>query len=67
MYDIEKESVESREVTVVDVKMPFISMVVFMVKLALASVPALIIVTFIFMVLGSLFGGFFNHRMGMFY
>ncbi|QRG81534.1 hypothetical protein [Vibrio diabolicus] len=52
-----------QEVTVVDVKMPFISMVVFMVKFAIASIPAFIILSFIFIVLASVFGGMF-HGMG---
>ena len=34
---------QSNEVTVVDIRMPFGSMVVFMVKWAIASIPALII------------------------
>lgn len=34
---------EKNNVTVVDVKMPFLSMVVFMVKLAIAAVPAIVI------------------------
>ena len=33
------------EVTVVDIKMPFISIVVFMIKAALAAIPAIIILT----------------------
>ena len=36
-----------QEVTVTDVKMPFSSMVVFMVKWAFASIPALIIVSIV--------------------
>ncbi|MCG9613445.1 hypothetical protein L1D41_27900 [Vibrio harveyi] len=32
-----------QEVTVVDIKMPFMSMVIFMVKFAIASIPAMII------------------------
>lgn len=49
------------QVTIVDVKMPFLSMVVFMVKAAIASIPAFIILAIIgaivFTVLGSMFGG----------
>lgn len=41
--------------------MPFISMVIFMVKLAFASIPALIIATLIFVVLGSFFSGILHH------
>jgi hypothetical protein len=47
-------------VTVVDIQMPFLSMVVFMVKAAIASIPAVFIVTVIaslFMaILSTLFG-----------
>ena len=47
------------EVTIVDVKMPFGSMVVFMVKTAIAAIPAVIILMVIFTVLGLIFGGVF--------
>lgn len=50
-------SVERDEVTVVDIKMPFWSMVVFMVKWAVASIPALIILTVLFTVVVGLLGG----------
>ncbi len=36
------------EVTIVDIKMPFGSMVTFMVKAALAAIPAMIILAIIF-------------------
>jgi len=46
-------------VTITDIKMPFFSMVFFMVKWAIASIPAFIILTFIggivFALLGHLF------------
>jgi len=35
------------EVTIVDVKMPFLSMVTFMVKAAIAAIPAFIILSII--------------------
>ncbi|MDR9828986.1 hypothetical protein RCJ22_25695 [Vibrio sp. FNV 38] len=50
----------NQEVTVVDIKMPFLSMVVFLVKLAIASIPAFIILSIIFGILGMMFGGVFN-------
>jgi hypothetical protein len=40
-------------VVVVDIKMPFMSMVVFMVKWAIASIPAIIIL----LILGIVFSG----------
>lgn len=47
-------------VTITDIKMPFLSMVIFMVKAAIASIPAFIILTIIgsiiFAVLGFSFG-----------
>jgi|WetSurMetagenome_2_1015567.scaffolds.fasta_scaffold2052221_1 hypothetical protein len=47
------EEKESNHVVVVDVKMPFLSMVVFMVKWTIAAIPALVILA----ILGSLFFG----------
>jgi hypothetical protein len=58
------KSNEKQEVTIVDIKMPFISMVIFLVKLAIASIPAFIILSVIFMILGLVFGGVF-HGLGM--
>ncbi|MGR5067791.1 MULTISPECIES: hypothetical protein [Vibrio] len=54
---------EKQEVIVVDIKMPFMSMVILMVKFAIASIPAMIILGIIFSILGALFGGLF-HGMG---
>ena len=54
---------EKQEVTVVDIRMPFLSMVVFMVKFAIASIPAFFILSLLFMLFGSIFGGLF-HGMG---
>jgi hypothetical protein len=45
-------------VVVVDVKMPFMSMVVFMVKWAIASIPAIIIIFVFGIILGGIFRGF---------
>ncbi|CAM4391181.1 hypothetical protein [Vibrio agarivorans] len=50
----------NQEVTVVDIKMPFLSMVVFLVKLAIAAIPAMIILSIIFTILGAIFGGVFH-------
>jgi hypothetical protein len=56
---------EKREVVVTDVKIPFWSMVVLMVKWAVAAIPALIILIFIWavasMVLTAIFGGGMHH------
>ncbi|GLS83597.1 hypothetical protein [Paraferrimonas haliotis] len=51
------DSSDRREVTVVDIKMPFFSMVFFMVKFAIASIPAFIILSIIFSLLSVFFGG----------
>jgi len=48
------------EVTIVDVKMPFVSMVVFMVKAAIAAIPAVIILMIIFGTLGTMMRGIFT-------
>jgi hypothetical protein len=45
------------EVVVADIDMPFGSMVKFMVKLSLASIPAFIILVVIFSVIFAIFGG----------
>ncbi len=52
---------ENNNVVIVDIKMPFLSMLVFMVKWAIASIPALIIFgilsSIIFGILGAITGG----------
>ena len=53
-----------QEVVVTNIRMPFTSMVVFMIKWALASIPALIILTLLFSLLTMLFGGFFGGFIG---
>ncbi len=45
------------EVTIVDVKIPFTSMVVLIVKTAIASIPAIIILTIIGMLTFGILGG----------
>ena len=51
------ENNEKNEVVVTDIKMPFMSMVVFMIKWAIASIPAIIILMIIFFVFAGLLGG----------
>jgi len=43
-------------VTITDIKMPFLSMVIFMVKLAVASIPAFIILSVIGSITFALLG-----------
>ena len=47
---------EEQSVTIKDFNMPFSSMVIFMVKWAIASIPAIIIIWILFMILISIFG-----------
>jgi uncharacterized membrane protein YdjX (TVP38/TMEM64 family) len=46
-------------VTITDIKMPFLSMVIFMVKAAIASIPAFIILSVIGSIIFGLLGHFF--------
>ena len=47
---------EIKRVTVTDIKMPFSSMVLFMIKWAIASIPAAIILFVLFLVGSTIFG-----------
>lgn len=49
----------THEVVVTDIRMPFFSMVIFMVKWAIAVIPAVIILAILGAILTTLFGGFF--------
>ncbi len=58
---------ESRqEVVVTNIKMPFTSMVLFMIKWVIASIPAFIILSILFGLISLFFGGFMAgmHHMG---
>ena len=56
---------EPNYVVVTDIRMSFLSMVVFMVKWVIASIPAFIILSIIFGILMALFGGFMGGMSGM--
>jgi len=59
-YDFQRKTAtfgQGGEVVVTDIKMPFWSMVVFMVKWAIASIPALIILYLIGILLMATLGG----------
>jgi hypothetical protein len=61
----EAKKLERQEVVVVDMNMPFWSMVEFMVKWAIASIPAFIILAILGFILSSVFAGVlggFSHR-----
>lgn len=46
-----------QEVTIVDIKMPFMSMVVFIVKLVIAAIPAMIILAILGAILSTFIMG----------
>ena len=46
-----------KEVNIVDIKMPFWSMVIFMVKVTIASIPAMIILSILYLMFALVFGG----------
>jgi hypothetical protein len=50
----------NNRVTVVDIQMPFWSMVGFMVKAAIASIPAVIILSVLFAVITAIFTALFG-------
>jgi hypothetical protein len=54
------ENNSNNQVTIVDIKMPFMSMVAFMIKVAIAAIPAFIIVSLIItaisVILSTIFG-----------
>lgn len=56
-----------REVIVTDVRMPFLSMVVFMIKWAVAAIPALIIIFILFGIMSMILSGFTAGFMGSMY
>lgn len=51
------------QVVVTDIKMPFMSMVVFMVKWAIAAIPAMIILAVIAAVLFGVLSGMMHSKM----
>lgn len=56
---------DAKKVIVVDLQMPFFSIVVLMVKWALASIPAIIILAIIFSITTGFMGGLLFH--GLFF
>ena len=51
---------DTREVVVVDVKIPFVSMVVLLVKWAIAAIPAMIILVALAAATSIVLGGLFH-------
>lgn len=54
------EQESARYVVVTDIRMPFWSMVVFMIKWAIAAIPALLLLTILAVVVAALFSGVFG-------
>ena len=54
------EEYSVKEVNIVDIKMPFWSMVIFMVKVTIASIPAMIILTILGALVAAVFGSVGN-------
>lgn len=55
-------NINKQEVIVTDIRMPFVSMVHFMVKWALATIPAMIILFFVVLICFALLRGFYATR-----
>ena len=55
------DTADNHSVVIVDVKMPFISMGVFMVKWVVAAIPAFIILGIIGSIVAAIFGGMAGH------
>jgi len=47
---------DSTKVSIIDIKMPFLSMVIFLVKLSIAAIPAFIIMSIVGSFLFAVFG-----------
>jgi hypothetical protein len=66
---MDRQNDTRREVVVMDIRMPFGSMVAFMVKWAIAAIPAMIILGVLWyllmMVVFGLSGGMFGHMQRM--
>ena len=51
---------ETRIIVIKGIDIPFMDLVILLVKLAFAAIPAMIIIFTLFGILSSLFGGVFN-------
>jgi hypothetical protein len=60
----EKNNTEERRVVVTDIRMPFWSMVILMVKWVFASIPALIILSFVLGLIMAVFTALFGALWG---
>jgi hypothetical protein len=60
----EKNAMEDRRVVVTDIRMPFWSMVTFMVKWTFASIPAIIILSFVIGIIVAILTAIFGAMWG---
>lgn len=51
---------ENKKIIIKGIDIPFMDLVILLVKLAFAAIPAMIIIFVLFGILSSLFGGVFN-------
>ncbi len=51
---------EEKRIVIKGIDIPFMDLVVLLVKLAFASIPAMIVIFTVFGILSALFGGVFN-------
>jgi len=51
---------ENKKIIIKGIDIPFMDLVILLVKLAFAAIPAMIIIFTLFGILSSLFGGVFN-------
>lgn len=63
MIDTRDPDSQRKEVVVVDVRIPFASMVVLLVKWAIAAIPAVIILILLIGIISTIFGGMFHWGM----
>lgn len=54
---------DTKKVIISGINIPFFDLVVLLVKLALAAIPAIVLISFIFAAFASIFGGMFNFFM----
>ena len=54
--EFKMDAQETTKVSIIDIKMPFLSMVIFLVKLSIAAIPAFIIMSIVGSFLFAVFG-----------
>ena len=54
--EFKMDTQETTKVSIIDIKMPFLSMVIFLVKLSIAAIPAFIIMSIVGSFLFAVFG-----------